>query len=202
MNPHQSEPAPSLITPRTLVLCAMMALVAGYRLVVHFVPGLLPYNFTPVEAMALFGGACFTSRRLAFLMPLAVMLLSDLVIAVSLPTGQVVDWYRMAPVIYGCIALTTVGGFALRGRVRGWNVLVAAVASATGFYIVTNTMVWLLSGAYAATGAGLAACLIAGLPFYQYGTLPGTVLWSGLLFGGFALLSRRYTALAAAPLPA
>lgn len=202
MNPHQSEPAPSLITPRTLVLCAMMALVAGYRLVVHFVPGLLPYNFTPVEAMALFGGACFTSRRLAFLMPLAVMLLSDLVIAVSLPTGQVVDWYRMAPVIYGCIALTTVGGFALRGRVRGWNVLVAAIASATGFYIVTNTMVWLLSGAYAATGAGLAACLIAGLPFYQYGTLPGTVLWSGLLFGGFALLSRRYTALAAAPLPA
>lgn len=202
MNPHQSETTTPLITPRTLVLCSMMALVAGYRLVVHFVPGFLPYNFTPVEAMALFGGACFTSRRLAFLMPLAVMLSSDLVIALSLPTGQVSDWYQMAPVIYGCIALTTVGGFALRGRVRGLNVLIAAIASASGFYLVTNAAVWLLSGAYAATSAGLAACLIAGLPFYQYGTLPGTVLWSGVLFGGLALLSRRYTSLAAAPLPA
>ena len=202
MNPQQPETATPLVTPRTLVLCAMLALVAGFRLVVHFVPGLLPYNFTPVAAMALFGGACFTSRRLALLMPLAVMLLSDLVIAFSLPVSQVADWYQMAPVIYGCIALTTMGGFALRGRVRGLNVLIGALASATGFYIVTNAMVWLLSGAYATTGAGLAASLIAGLPFYQYGTLPGTLLWSGLLFGGFALLSRRYTSLAVAPLPA
>ncbi len=202
MNAPQPETATPLVTPRTLVLCTLMALAAGYRLFVYFVPGLLPYNFTPIEAMALFGGACLSSRRLALLVPLAVMLLSDLVIAWSLPSSQVADWYRMAPVVYGCIALTTVGAFALRGRVRALNVLIAAIASATGFYLVTNAMVWLLSGAYAATGAGLAASLVAGLPFYQYGTLPGTLLWSGLLFGGFALLSRRYTSLAAAPLPA
>jgi hypothetical protein len=202
MNPHQSETAAPLFTPRTLTLCSMMALAAGYRLVVHFVPGLLPYNFTPVEAMALFGGAYFSSRWMAFLVPLAVMLLSDLVIALSLPAGEIVDWYRMAPVIYACIALTAVGGFALRGRVRGLNVIIAAIASASGFYIVTNAMVWLLSGAYATTGSGLIASLVAGLPFYQYGTLPGTLLWSGLLFGGFALLSRRYAGLSAAPLPA
>lgn len=202
MNPQESKTAAPLFTPRTLTLCALMALAAGYRLVVHFVPGVLPYNFTPIEAMALFGGACFTSRRMAFLMPLAVMLLSDLVIAFSLPAGQIVDWYRMAPVIYGCIALTAVGGFALRGRVRGLNVVIAAIASASGFYVVTNAAVWLLSGAYATTSAGLVACLVAGLPFYQYGTLPGTLLWSGLLFGGFALLSRRYVGLSTAPLPA
>jgi hypothetical protein len=44
--------------------------------------------------------------------------------------------------------------------------------------------------------------MVAGLPFYQHGTLPGTLLWSGVLFGGFALLSRRYQSLIAAPLPA
>lgn len=202
MNPHQSETAAPFFTPRALMLCAMLALAAGYRLVVHFVPGLLPYNFTPVAAMALFGGACFSSRRMALLIPLTVMLLSDLVIALSLPAGQIVDWYHMAPVIYGCIALTAVGGFALRGRVHGLNVLIAAIASASGFYIVTNAAVWLLSGAYAATSSGFVACLVAGLPFYQYGTLPGTVLWSGLLFGSFALLSRRYAWLSAEPLPA
>ena len=202
MNLRQPESSTPLISPRTLVLCVMMAMVAGYRLIVHFVPGLLPYNFTPVEAMALFGGAHFTSRRLAFLMPLAVMLVSDVIIAFSLPAGQIVDWYRMAPVIYACIALTAVAGFALRGRVRGLSVVIAAVASATGFYLITNAMVWLLSGAYAMTSSGLVACMVAGLPFYQYGTLPGTLLWSGMLFGGFALLSRRYVSLSAAPLPA
>ncbi|HZX70415.1 MAG TPA: DUF6580 family putative transport protein [Rhodanobacter sp.] len=201
MNLRQPESTTPLISPRTLVLCVMMATVAGYRLIVHFVPGLLPYNFTPIEAMALFGGACFTSRRLAFLMPLAVMLVSDIVIAFSLPASQIADWYRMAPVIYACIALTAVAGFALRGRVRALNVVIAAVASATGFYLVTNAMVWLLSGAYAMTSSGLLACMVAGLPFYQHGTLPGTLLWSGLLFGSFALLSRRYLSLTAAPLP-
>lgn len=202
MNRSQSEPATALLTPRTLTLCALLALTAGYRLVVHFMPGMLPYNFTPVEAMALFGGAYFADRRLAILLPLAVMLVADIVIAFSLPAGQIVDWYRMAPAIYACIALTAVGGFALRGRVRALNVIVAAVASATGFYLVTNFLVWLLSGVYAMTASGLATCLVAGLPFYQYGTLPGTLLWSGALFGGFALLSRRYTVLRAEPLPA
>ena len=183
MNLRQPETTPRLITPRTLVLCVMMAMIAAYRLVVHFVPGLLPYNFTPVEAMALFGGAWFSSRRLAILIPLAVMVVSDFVIAFSLPTGEIADWLRMAPVIYACIALT-------------------AVASASGFYLVTNAAVWLLSGAYAMTSAGFVACLVAGLPFYQYGTLPGTLLWSGILFGSFALLSRRYASLSAAPLTA
>jgi lysylphosphatidylglycerol synthetase-like protein (DUF2156 family) len=108
----------------------------------------------------------------------------------------------MAPAIYACIALTAVAGFALRRRVRALNVLIAAVASATGFYLVTNAMVWLLSGAYAMTSAGFIACMVAGLPFYQHGTLPGTLLWTAILFGGFALLSRRYQSLSAAPLPA
>lgn len=202
MNLRHPESTTPLISPRTLVLCAMLAIAAGYRLMVHFVPGSLPYNFTPVEAMALFGGACFTSRRLAFLMPLAVMLVSDLIIAFSLPANQVADWYQMAPVIYACIALTAVAGFALRKRVRMLKVVIAGVASATGFYLVTNAMVWLLSGAYAMTSAGFIACMVAGVPFYQHGTLPGTLLWSGVLFGGFALLSRRYQSLAAAPLPA
>ena len=202
MNLRQPETTTPLITPRTLVLCVMMAMIAAYRLIVHFVPGLLPNNFTPVEAMALFGGAWFSSRRLAVLIPVAVMVVSDIVIAFSLPTDQIANWLLMAPVIYACIALTAVAGFALRGKVRGLNVLIAAVASASGFYLVTNAAVWLLSGAYAMTSSGFVACLVAGLPFYQYGTLPGTLLWSGILFGSFALLSRRYAALSAAPLAA
>jgi hypothetical protein len=50
---------------------------------------------------------------------------------------------------------------------------------------------------YPHSAAGLAACYVAGLPFYTFGSLPGTLLWSGVLFGGFAVLTQRYPALRA-----
>lgn len=180
-----------LFTPRSLVLCAMIAFAVGYRLLVHSAAGALPYNFTPIEAMALFGGAYFTDRRLALIVPLLALFLADCVIGF---------YGMMMPVVYGCVALTAFAGFALRGRVRVLNVLFAAAASATGFYLITNFFVWASSMLYPHTGAGLLACYIAGWPFYQYGSLPGTMLWSGLLFGGFALLSRRYAALRPIPI--
>ena len=199
MNRHPTESALPIITPRTLVLCTMVAATACYRLFVHFVPGLLPYNFTPMLAMALFGGACFSDRRLALAVPLLAMAIADAVIAFSLPAAQVRGWLHMAPVIYACIAATCCAGFALRGRVRALNVTLAAVGSASGFFLLTNFAVWVGSSMYAPNASGLATCYLAGLPFYQQGTLPGTLLWSALLFGGLALLSRRYPILAAAP---
>lgn len=170
----------------TIVICAMIAFTVGFRLLVHFAAGTLPYNFTPVEAMALFGGALFADRRLAIAVPLVALFIADWFIGFY-------GWMMLA--VYGCVALTAVAGFALRGRVRVWNTLLAAVGSATGFYLVTNFFVWLGGTMYPHTGAGLAACLVAGLPFYQYGTLPGTLFWAVLLFGGFALLGRRWTML-------
>jgi hypothetical protein len=199
MNHSPTDSAARFLTPRMLVLCAMVAAAACYRLVVHFVPGLLPYNFTPVEAMALFGGAYFSDRRLALAVPLLTMAAADTVIALSLPATQVADWLHMAPVIYLCIAATAFAGFALRGRVSALGVVLGAVGSATGFFLVTNFAVWASSGMYPLDAPGLAASYLAGLPFFQQGTLPGTLLWSALLFGGFALLSRRFPALTATP---
>lgn len=175
-----------LLTPRNLVLCGMIAFTVIYRLAVHYAAGALPWNFTPVEAIALFGGAYFVDRRFAVIVPLLALLLAD----------AVIGFYGvMMPVVYGCVALTAFAGFSLRGRVRIANVAIAALASATGFYLITNFFVWATSAMYPHTGAGLIACYVAGWPFYQYGTLPGTLLWSALLFGGFSLLSRRYAAL-------
>lgn len=179
----------SVLTPRNLVLCAMIAFAVGYRLLVHFSSGALPWNFTPIEAMALFGGAYFTNKRLAVLVPLLALLLADSVIGFY-------GW--MMPVVYGCVALTAFAGVSLRGHVRVSNVVLAAIASATGFYLVTNFCVWLGGTMYAHSFAGLIECYVAGWPFYQYGSLPGTLLWSALLFGGFAWLDRRYTSLQAA----
>jgi hypothetical protein len=185
----------SLLTPRNLVLCTMIAFAVGYRLLVHFATLSQLWNFMPFEAIALFGGAYFANRKLAIAMPLIAMAVADTIIAFALPSAQVADWLMMVPVIYGCYTVTAFAGFALRGRVRPLNTAVAAISSATGFYLVTNFFVWLFGTMYAHSFAGLVQCYVAGWPFYQYGTLPGTVFWSVLLFGGFALLSRRYTVL-------
>jgi hypothetical protein len=185
--------SPRLITPRTLVLAGMIVFAVVIRLLVHFMPGALPYNFSPVMAIAIFGGALFADRKLALLVPLLAMFASDLVIGL----------YAMMPVIYGCMALgVLLGSGLLRKRRSVVRVVAAAVGGATGFFLITNFFVWLSSGMYALSAAGLAACYAAGLPFYQYGSLPGTLLWSGVLFGGFALLSHRYKGLTATRQPA
>jgi len=180
----QHLPHDNLVSPRSAVLIAMIAVSVAVRLVIHFSHGAFPYNFTPVEAIALFGGAYFADRRLALLVPLAAMLLADLIIGL----------HNLIPVIYGCIALTALVGGNLRGRVRALPVAGYAFASAVMFYLVTNFFVWLVGSMYSHDGAGLIACYVAALPFFN-GTLAGTLLWSALLFGGFELMQRRWTVL-------
>jgi hypothetical protein len=48
---------------------------------------------------------------------------------------------------------------------------------------------WLFSGFYPLTSAGLIACYVAAIPFFQ-NTLAGDLFFTALLFGGFALLER------------
>lgn len=194
----QLAPAPQskLFTPGTLVLSGMIAFTVVYRLLVHFSAGALPWNFTPVEAMALFGGAYFADRRLGVAIPLLAMVVADCVIALTLPSAWVRDWLGTLPFVYACIAMTAVGGFALRGKVSAPRVVGGALASAVLFFVVTNFATWLTAraGAGAACTGSLSACYVAGIPFFR-GTLYGTLFWTALLFGGFSLLSRRWTVL-------
>ncbi len=185
-DPRHSRHDDTTFSPRMLVLIGIIAGAIGIRLLMHFFPGILPWNFSPVIAVALFGGACFRDRRLALAVPLVIMFLADLVIGL----------YGMMWVTYLCLAAAVVLGMGvLRGRLGVLRVALTAIGGATGFYLVTNFAVWLSSGMYPLTGDGLIACYAAALPFYQFGTLPGTLLWSAVLFGGFALLTHRFPGL-------
>ena len=185
------------VSPRNWILAAMIVFAVAVRLLINYVPGLLPYNFTPVEAIALFGGAYFANRRLAFAVPLIAMLCADLVIATSLPREWIGDWLGTLPAVYGCIALTVFGGMRLSRRISAFRVTGYAFASAVMFFLVTNFATWLSAhaGPGAACTQSLAACYVAGIPFFR-GTLVGTLLWSAILFGGFELIRRRWSVLA------
>ena len=163
---------------------AAMILVAGLsRLLPH------AWNFTPVEAMALFGAAYFARRWLAFVAPLGAMLATDLVLG----------FHDMMIVVYLCIAASVGIGFLLRGRVGVLSVAACGLAGSLLFFFVTNFFVWLTADSlpgHDACSAGLASCYAAGLPFLR-GWLLGTAVWSVILFGGFELLRRRLPALRA-----
>src|SRR2546423_9621262 len=102
---------------RTLLLAGMVLLMAMTRLLPH------PPNFTPLGALALFGGAQFKSRWAAFLVPLAALLLSDAALQAVTMFGWADGWlahgtgfYSGMWVIYGAIALVTAVGLLLRRR--------------------------------------------------------------------------------------
>ena len=132
-------------------------------------------NFTPVAASALFAGTMLRSRTLALAVPLAAMLVSDLVLG-----GY--DW-RVMGVVYAALALPALLG--RWGRARGAIVLVPlALSSSLFFFATTNFAVWAFSGMYAHDLAGLMHCYVAALPFLQ-NTIIGDMLWTTLLFGGW-----------------
>lgn len=190
--PGPSSKASALLAPGPLTLVAMIVLAALSRLLPH------PPNFSPVEAMALFGGAYFANRAWAVLVPLVAMLLSD--VALGLTMGGEY-WSYVATSfsfwsVYLCIAVSTVMGFGLRGKVGGANVLGYSLAGSLLFFAVTNGVTWFGSTTYPQTGAGLVAAYVAGIPFFKW-TVTGTLFYSALLFGGFALLRAQAPSLRA-----
>ena len=163
---------------RLLAILSAVAAAAALRLVPH------PPNFTPIAAMALFGAAHLRRSPLAFAAPLGALLLSDLVLG----------FYAGMWVQYVAVALIVLLGWVALKRVTPIRVGAAAIASSILFFVVTNFGVWMTGAMYPHTLAGLAACYVAAVPFFQ-NTLAGDLFFSGLLFGGFALLERMLPAL-------
>lgn len=172
---------------RFLVLVGMVLGAAACRLIPH------PPNFTPLGAMALFGGACFADRRTAFLVPLLAMFLSDLAIG-GLSGSLSVGLHRLIPVVYGSFALIVCLGFWLRGRRKPLPIAGATLAGSVLFFVVTNFGVWALGSWYPKTWEGLVACYVAAIPFF-YNTLLGDAVYATVLFGGLALAEKGLLAL-------
>ena len=158
---------------RLIALLSAIVAAAALRLVPH------PPNFTPIGAMALFSGAYLGRRGLAFVAPLAALLLSDLALG----------FYQGMGTVYFSVALIVVLGMLALRRTSAPRVGVLAIASSVLFFVITNFGMWLFSGFYPRTLAGLETCFIAAIPFFQ-NTLAGDLFYAALLFGGFALAER------------
>jgi hypothetical protein len=185
-----NRPASSL-PAGPLLLAVLIFAAALSRVLPH------PPNFSPIEAVALFGGAYFAKRQWALVVPLVAMFASDLVL--GLVNGGIYWRYFASAgylLVYACIALSTVLGFGLRGKVGAGRVLAYSLAGSLLFFVVTNFGAWLSDPAYPGTMGSLIAAYVAGIPFFQW-TVLGTLFYAALLFGGFELLCKRVPALRA-----
>jgi hypothetical protein len=131
-------------------------------------------NVTPIAASALFAGMVLRSRALALAVPLAAMLVSDLVVGAY-------DW-RVMSVVYAALALPALLG--TWGRARSAVLLPLVLSSSLFFFATTNFAVWASSGMYAHDLHGLIHCYVAALPFLQ-NTVIGDMFWATLLFGSW-----------------
>ncbi len=173
------------------VLIGMILAVALSRLLPH------PPNFSPVEAMALFGGAYFARKAMAVLVPLVALFISDLALGLIMG-GEYFSYFTSAGfwLVYATIAGLSLMGFGLRGRVSFGRVTGYSLLSALLFFLVTNFGVWWGASFYPQNFNGLIAAYVAGLPFLQNGLL-GTLFYAAVLFGGYELLKTRLPQLGA-----
>jgi hypothetical protein len=135
--------------------------------------------------MALFGGAYFSDKRVAFLVPFLALLLSDFLIGL----------HDTMIYVYAGFALTVVIGFWIRQKLNVSRIAFAVIVSSLLFFVISNFGAWLSSGLYPMTTDGLMQAYIAAIPFFQ-NSLLGNMVFATLLFGGFALLQRNIPGMA------
>lgn len=166
------------LTPRFWVLTLMVFGAAFLRLLPH------PPNFAPIAAMALFGGAYFSKKTFAFIIPLAAMFLTDMIIGI----------YSYAWIVYLSFAVIVVLGIFMLKKVSVKKLIFASLTASVSFFAITNFGVWALGTLYPKTPAGLLASYTAAIPFFQ-NSLIGDLFFVGIMFGVYELVKHKVPAL-------
>lgn len=163
------------ISPRLLILTGLIIAAAIVRLLPH------PPNFAPIAAMALFGGAYFNKKALAFIIPLSALFLTDLFLGFH---------NTMWAVYLGFILIVGLGIIMLKKK-SVLTVILASFSASVLFFVITNLAFWATDTLYPITLTGLAACFTAAIPFF-HNTLIGDLFFTGVMFGMFELAKSKY----------
>lgn len=169
---------------KSLLLALILLVIAGSFFRVA--------GFAPQIAMAIFGGAVIKDKRLAFILPLGSMFLSDVLFEIlfrfgyapygGLYEGQITNYILLA-------AIVLVGFIARNMSIQ--RIVAATLAGPTVYFLLSNFLVWINGGGYQRplTWSGLMMCYTDAIPFFRSGLI-NTVVFSAIFFGGYYLLQR------------
>jgi hypothetical protein len=184
------------INPRTLALLLFIIVIGVLRVLTTWGKDLTPLcNFTPIGAMALFGGAYFSNSPKAFGFPLLALFIGDVILSFTIfrefRTGLLYSgWYWT----YTAFALMTLTGKLLIKDITAKNIMLASLLSVMIHWIVTDIGSWQMGILYPRTFSGYIECLVAAIPF-EGRFLAGTLLYSAVLFGLFEWMQKKYVSL-------
>jgi len=157
---------------RNLVIIALIFLAVVTRLLPH------PPNFTPIAGMALFAVNRFSDKKIAFLLPIVCMILTDIFIG----------FHSITPFVYiSIIGISCIGYFSKKIN------NVAILKSSLLFFFISNFGVWLLG--YPNTISGFISCYTLALPFLINTVLGDFFFYHSLNFS-FNKIEERYPVLA------
>ena len=130
-------------------IVALILLLAVSRLIPH------PPNFTPLATMAILAGCLLRQLRIALVIPLTAILLSDLVLGL----------HSSMIFVYSAFVMITISCHWLLTKLTVRSVTVSVIWATAVFFLTTNFGAWLSHDMYPPTLAGLGMAYIAGLPF-------------------------------------
>ncbi len=136
-------------------------------------------NFAPIGAIALFGGV-YLNKRVALVVPLAAMIISDYFIGF--------DSIAQRLVIYGSFLVIGVVGMLIARRKNVFTVVAGSLSASIIFFLITNC-VFLYSpdGLYGHTWSQQILSYTNALPFFKP-TLFSDFLYTGIFFGSYELV--------------
>ena len=162
---------------KVILICAIIFLISLTRLFPH------PPNFTPILALAIFGGAYFPNRIFAITLPVIAMFLSDLIIG----------FHSQIYAVYGTIiALSLLGNMVKTKNIK--NLAITGFSGSIIFFVTTNFSVWLSDGLYPLTFDGLIQSYVMAIPFF-HNTLISTLLFLSILFFGYTFIEKKFKVL-------
>lgn len=178
-----------IFSARFYFVLTLIVAAGAMRLIPHWP------NFTPIAAMALFGGVYMTRKYLAFIIPLAAMFLSDLILG----------FHSSMIAVYVAFAATVGIGILVSRSPRFFHIALASVGSTMLFFLITNFAAWIGNPLYPQSFAGLMESYVAGLVFLNDGngisfflnSLLGDLFYNLVFFGVFYLARLKFPVLVA-----
>ncbi len=176
---------------RNWVIFFIIVAAASFRFV-HLNEQLNWANFTPVGAIALFGGTYFKERWKAYLLPLLVLFVSDIFINHSY-TGEWTLFYGGVQWVYLSFAIMVLIGSLIK-KVNVVTVFLGSIAGVFIHWIITDIEPWLTGTMYNKDITGYYQSLVAAIPF-ERNLLLGNLIFGAVLYGGFELAKSKFTIL-------
>ena len=162
-----------MLNKKLLLIIGFILLGILTRIIPH------PPNFTALGAIALFGGAFIYDKKIAFTMPVFIMILSDFILG-----------YNISLSVYLSFLIMVFIGLYLQKKQNSLRIINAALIGSLVFFFITNFSVFLTSSLYPKSIIGLLECYTLAIPFF-INTLAGNITYSLIMFYGYNAIYKR-----------